>query len=346
MPGAATGAAKLPARDEEPIVTRFIDRRAFLNLLAAAAAAPLVTPRRALAQAAPAARTYTYKSAGGCEIQADVVSGDDPAPRPVVIWIHGGGLINGSRKGIPGYLRELAQGSGYAVVSIDYRLAPNTKLPAIIEDIQDAHRWVRREGPKQFGADPDRIVVAGGSAGGYLTLMSGFCFDPRPRALVSFWGYGDITAPWYSRPDEFYRTQPAVPREEAYAGVSGPPVSGATPETSKQRGRFYLYCRQQGLWPREVAGHDPDTENAWFDPYCPIRNVTRDYPPTLLIHGTNDTDVPYQQSKDMAAKLAEAGVEHTFLTVPGAGHGLTGIDPAEVRRINEQAVAFIKAHRG
>jgi dipeptidyl aminopeptidase/acylaminoacyl peptidase len=138
--------------------------------------------------------------------------------------------------------------------------------------------------------------------------------------------------------------QAAVPREEAYAGVSGPPVSGSTPETSKQRGRFYLYCRQQGIWPREVAGHDPDTENAWFNPYCPIRNVSRSYPATLLIHGTADTDVPYQQSKDMDAKLAEVGVEHELITVAGAGHGLSGIDPAAVNRVNGQAAAFIHAH--
>jgi acetyl esterase/lipase len=330
---------------KENMMARFIDRRLFLELLAAAAA-PLASRQQVFAQAAPPARTYTYKSAGGCEIQADVVSAAGSASKPVVIWIHGGGLINGSRKGIPGDLRELAQSSGYAVVSIDYRLAPNTKLPAIIEDIQDAHRWVRAQGPQLFSADPDRIVVAGGSAGGYLTLMSGFCFDPRPTALVSFWGYGDITAPWYSRPEPFYVKQPAVPRDEAYAGVSGPPVSGATPETSKQRGRFYLYCRQQGLWPREVAGHDPDTENEWFNAYCPIRNVSRSYPPTLLIHGTEDTDVPYQQSQDMAAKLAAAGVEHRLITVPGAGHGLSGIDAAELRRIYGQAVDFIKAHRG
>lgn len=232
------------------------------------------------------------------------------------------------------------------MVSIDYRLAPNTKLPAIIEDIQDAHRWIRSDGPKLFGADADRIVVAGGSAGGYLTLMSGFCFNPRPKALVSFYGYGDITSEWYSRPDPFYLKQPAVARDEAYAGVSGPPVSGSTPETSRKRGRFYLYCRQQGTWPKEVAGHDPHTENAWFHPYCPIRNVTGEYPPTLLIHGTNDTDVPYHLSVDMAAKLAAAGVEHKLITVPGAGHGLTGIDVAELRRINHQAVEFIKAHRG
>jgi len=56
--------------------------------------------------------------------------------------------------------------------------------------------------------------------------------------------------------------------------------------------------RQNGLWPKEVAGFDPDKEPRAFDRFCPIRNVTKDYPPTLLLHGDNDTDVPHQQSVD------------------------------------------------
>ncbi len=181
---------------------------------------------------------------------------------------------------------------------------------------------MRQEGPTQFGIDPDRIATAGGSAGGYLTLMTGFCLEPRPRALVSYYGYGDITTPWYSKPDEFYRKQPLVPKEEAYGCVGHRELSEQP--TPNRRGRFYLYCRQNGIWPNEVAGHDPHAEPKWFDPYCPIRNVTAKYPPALLIHGTEDTDVLYSESKNMAAKLAESGVKHEFVTVQGAGHGLIG----------------------
>jgi dipeptidyl aminopeptidase/acylaminoacyl peptidase len=107
---------------------------------------------------------------------------------------------------------------------------------------------------------------------------------------------------------------------------------------------FYLYCRQNGLWPREVTGHDPHPDPAWFDRYCPIRNVTGKYPPTLLIHGTEDTDVPYSLSREMEAKLALAGVENVFITVAGAGHGLIGAKPEEVARIAESAVEFVKTH--
>ena len=118
------------------------------------------------------------------------------------------------------------------------------------------------------------------------------------------------------------------------------------PPVSNRRGRFYLYCRQNGIWPNEVTGHDPHAEPGWFDPYCPVRNVTAKYPPAFLIHGTEDTDVPYAESKNMAAKLAESGVKHEFITVVGAGHGLSGAKPERVAQIACQAAEFVKTHTG
>ena len=208
--------------------------------------------------------------------------------------------------------------AGYTIISIDYRLAPQAKLPQIIEDLEDAYRWVRSDGPKLFRIDPNRIAVIGHSAGGYLALMAGVVLKPRPKAVVSFYGYGDIAGEWYSRPDPFYNRQPSVPKEEAYQAVGTRVISE---DQGGNRGRFYLYTRQQGLWPREVVGHDPDREPRSFDPFCPVRNVTRDYPPTLLLHGDNDTDVPFEQSVLMARELERHGVQHELISMPGRGHG-------------------------
>ena len=143
--------------------------------------------------------------------------------------------------------------AGYSVVSIDYRLAPETKLPAILEDVEDACKWVRDKGPELCHIDPKRIAVMGGSAGGYLTLAAGFRVNPPPKVLVSFWGYGDIAGAWYSRPDPFYSRQPPVPKEEAYQAVGQSVISESSGKNNRHR--FYLYCRQQGLWPRDTAKH-------------------------------------------------------------------------------------------
>ena len=291
-------------------------------------------------------RTYTYKRVGDCQIKVDVYRKPGDAVRPAVLWIHGGALIMGQRGSVPRDQLERYLDAGFALVSIDYRLAPETKLAGIIEDLQDAYEWLRFAGPRLLQIDPDRVGVVGHSAGGYLTLMAGFCLTPRPKALVAFYGYGDIAGEWYSRPDPFYNRQPAVPKEEACKAVGGPALSEAS--GPNQRFRFYLYCRQQGLWPKEVTGHDPDTEPRAFDPFCPLRNVTKDYPPTMLLHGDHDTDVPYQQSVLMAEALKRNGVEHQFITVKNGGHGFDGAneglkDPANAERF-ERVLDFLKRH--
>jgi acetyl esterase/lipase len=290
-------------------------------------------------------KTYTYKVVGDLPIKADVYRPDDDGVRPGVVWMHGGALIVGSRRGVPRGLRDLCRDNGFVLVSVDYRLAPEVKLPQIIEDVQDAFRWIREKGPELFHIDPQRLVASGGSAGGYLTMMTGICVDPPPSALLAYWGYGDVDGPWYSRPSPHYRkTVPLIPEEEAYEGVGGKVLTGIdgnTPERNA-RSRFYLYLRQNGLWTKEVSGFDPETERKKLDPYCPVRNITPDYPPILMVHGTTDTDVPYDLSAAMAEELAKHNVTHELITVPGAGHGLSGGDPKLVADAHTRALEFVR----
>jgi acetyl esterase/lipase len=315
-------------------------------LLTACVVAPGIASQVAAEQPALAKKTYIFKTVGETQIQADVYRADDTRIRPVVVWFHGGALIVGSRGSVPKQLLGLCREEGYALVSFDYRLAPEARLPAIVEDVEDAFRWLQAEGPKQLFVDPDRFVVAGGSAGGYLTLLTGYRIKPRPRALVAYWGYGDINGDWYTKPSEHYRKQSLVDKDEAYRAVGGKVTTGTGGAEGRARGRYYLYLRQNGLWTREVSGYDPTTEEGHrkLEPFCPIRNVTAGYPPTMLIHGTTDTDVPYEQSAEMAKELARQKITHELVTVPGAGHGLSGGDKKLVEAANDRALAFIREH--
>jgi acetyl esterase/lipase len=289
-------------------------------------------------------KTYVYKKAGDVAVEADVHRAADAKTRPVVVWIHGGALIVGSRRDVPGNILNLCRQEGYILVSIDYRLAPEVKLPAIIADLKDAFAWIRDKGPKLFHADAEKIVVTGGSAGGYLTMMTGICVQPAPRALVAYWGYGDVDGPWYTKPSAFYREKtPLVDKETALKAVGGPVLTGTADKTGQARGSYYRYLRQNGLWTREVTGFDP-AERSKLDPYCPVRNITDKYPPILMVHGTKDTDVPYELSANMARELARHKVSHELITVEGGGHGLGGGDPERIVEAHRHALDFIREH--
>lgn len=306
----------------------------------------LATP--AFAQEVPVKATHTYKTVGDLKIQVDVYRPADDRVRPVVVWIHGGALILGNRAGVPKNLLDLCASEGYALVSIDYRLAPEAKLPEIVGDVEDALSWVRGDGAKIAKFDPDRLIVVGGSAGGYLTLTAGFRAKPRPMALVAYWGYGDVDGTWYTQPSDFYRKQkPLVNKDDAMKVVGGKVLTGSeTDFDSKGRGQYYLYLRQNGLWTNEVTGFDPKKDREKLTPYCPVRNVTKDYPPTLLVHGTEDTDVPYKLSADMAAAFTKNKVPYELVTVKGAGHGLSGGDKKLVDEAHAKALAFIRKQMG
>ena len=96
-------------------------------------------------QAPRVERTFVYKAVGETRIEADVYWTEGAAARPVVMWIHGGALIFGSRVGVPPQLRAFCESNGFVLVSIDYRLAPEVKLPEIMSDLEDAITWVRGE---------------------------------------------------------------------------------------------------------------------------------------------------------------------------------------------------------
>ncbi len=76
----------------------------------------------------------------------------------------------------------------------------------------------------------------------------------------------------------------------------------------------------------------------------PVKNVTPDYPPTFLLHGQEDTDVPHEQSAMMAAQFKQHGVAHQFLSIPKGEHGLAGADRQRVEEAYQAAVAFLRKH--
>jgi acetyl esterase/lipase len=294
----------------------------------------------------PAPATFVYKRTRNCEIKADVIRPPGNEPCPTILWIHGGALIFGSRRSLWESRREQAlrlTRAGFAIASIDYRLAPETKLAGILTDLGDAWTWLKLEGPTRFGVNPERLSVMGQSAGGYLALMAGVVLRPRPSAVVSFYGYGDIGGDWYAKPDPYYLKQPAVSMQEAFAAVGKQELS--EPPPGKDRFLFYLYCRQQGLWPKLVAGYDPQREGKQLQRYCPLYRLTGSYPPAMLLHGDTDTDVPIEQSRLMTEALKSLRVPAEFAQMSGMGHGFDrDMKNPQISAAFDRVVDFLRRH--
>lgn len=282
--------------------------------------------------------TVIYKDTNLFNLKADFYrAGENEAP--VVVYIHGGGFIWGSREDISEELLKLFLDNGFAVFSIDYRLAPESKISDILEDVEDALAWLKTEGPEKFSIDPERIAVVGGSAGGFLALSTGL-FHDKPKAIVSFYGYGDISAKWAIEPSSFYRKKELIPRELALGLLSKEIISEGPIE---DRYLYYLYARQQGDWVQEVTGLNPTFNNGEIFKLSPIHQVGPDFPPTMFLHGTMDTDVPYEQSVFMRAALVKKEVSARLITIPNGEHVFEkNFNDPVVREALGEVVTFLK----
>ncbi len=105
------------------------------------------------------------------ELGAQLYIPDLPPPVPTLIYMHGGGWIVGDYTSVDGLARTLANRSGCAVLSVDYRLAPEHKFPAALNDVQSAISWVR-ENADNWGLDRDHLAVGGDSSGANLAAAA------------------------------------------------------------------------------------------------------------------------------------------------------------------------------
>ena len=289
---------------------------------AAAQPAPDLQSSVALFQQVRVVPNVVYERANGWEGKLDIYArrapgstpGQTPAPMPTVIFIHGGGWVQGAKEG--SLLRALPYITmGYSVVNVEYRLANVSLAPAAIEDCRCALRWIVAHA-KDYNIDPDRLVVAGESAGGHLALTTGMIptsagFDrtcqtptePRVAAIVDFFGITDV------------------------ADLLDGPGKKPFPET----------------WPYTVQwlGNQPNRADV-AKAASPLTYVRAGVPPTIAIHGDADPLVPYAHSVRLRDALQKAGVAQELVTIPRGGHGTFA--PDEWQRAFSAIEKFLAAH--
>jgi acetyl esterase/lipase len=212
--------------------------------------------------------------------------------RPLLVWVHGGAWRASSKERCPA-VRFVRQ--GYAVASINYRLSQQATFPAQIEDCKAAIRWLRANAD-QHGCDPNRFGVWGASAGGHLVALLGTAGDVNEFDVG---GHKDVSSRVQAVCDFFGPTDFA--QMSRFAGTMDHDAANS-PESLLIGGA--------------VQENKDKVQRA-----NPITYVTKDDPPFLIVHGDKDPLVPHHQSKLLHEALTSAGVDTTFYTVRGGGHG-------------------------
>lgn len=216
-------------------------------------------------------------------------------PLPIVAFIHGGGWQNGDKRGGYRQIASLVESGEYAGVSIGYRLSGEAIWPAQIHDCKAAIRWIRANA-KKYNLDPEKIGVTGTSAGGHLVAMLGT--SGGVSELEGTLGpHKDVSSNVTCVVDQFGPTE--------LLAMGGWHNNADSPES------------------RLVGGTIQEKKDAARNA-SPITYVTKDDPPILLLHGTDDPAVPYDQSKRLHVALEKAEAESLLVPVTGGGHGNFG----------------------
>ena len=245
-----------------------------------------------------------YGHKDGLAMTFDVYTPPNPNGAGVLFMVSGGWVSTW----VPpeGVVRrfELLLNKGFTVFSVRHGSSPRYKVPDAAADVERAVRFIKVNATK-FGVDPTRLGAYGGSAGGHLSLMLGL--DPDA---------GDAQA-----------------RDQVLRGASGVAAVVA----------YFPPVDLRGITGPSDQFPALDFAADLAASVSPIQFVSKDDPPTLLIHGDADKLVPIGHSQRMHAALKAAGVTTEFVTIPGGAHGFAG-NPDHTRQATELMVAWFERH--
>jgi acetyl esterase/lipase len=263
----------------------FVALAALLTCACGASAPGLAgAPEPALQPSVTTDVVYGHKD--GLALTFDVHRPAQPNGAGVIAIVSGGwqSSVEMSRLIVDGYLSPLLNQKGFTVFAVRHGSSPRYPMSAIVADMRRSVRFIRQQAG-EYGIDPNRIGVYGGSAGGQLALLLGTTADS-----------GDPSAS-----DAVLRESSRIAAVVAYF----PPTDLSRWGTQRIRQAF-------------AAMRLTDAEAA---EYSPIRFVSPGAAPSLIVHGDADPVVPMVEGETMHGALTKAGVPASFIRIEGAGHG-------------------------
>ena len=226
----------------------------------------------------------------------------------LILCIHGGGWVEGSKDAYTASLMQVSEEKGFAAACMNYRYASETVgFDGILDDVSDALAAIRDAGAA-CGVRFDRVLLTGISAGGHISLLYAYtrrdAAPIKPVCVVELCGPTDFE-------DGFYYSD-----ENSVNHAVG--------------SEYFRNIISNGVH-YTIDPDDLDAARPALRQYSPVNFIDRDTVPTVFGHGEQDTIVPYQNALDLDAALTACGVEHTFVSFPDSGHGCE--DKASMSRI-------------
>ena len=258
------------------------------------------------------------------------------------IYLHGSAFyILDKDFGTRPFFRRLAA-QGHVVMDVAYRLAPETDLVGMIHDVKRAIAWMK-ENAGSYRVDPDRIILGGGSSGGYLALMAAYTRNKSPftpgelerkdldcRAVIAEYPATDLAALYYHT-NQHLSTRPVPGKLRKKVPTETPGWMKKIFGTDLHRLGMDKAFENVGTIPPLVGGH-PDECPERYELLSPITHVKSSCPPTLLIHGNHDILAPVETTRLLYYSLIAAGVPAIMHILPQTDHGfdlvLPSISPA------------------
>jgi acetyl esterase/lipase len=252
---------------------------------------------------------------------------DVPASGLAVVYLHSGAWCALDKDFCTRPLFRHLVTQGHVIVDVAYRLFPETDLPGMVADTKRAVAWVRTHAA-DLEVRPDRIVLAGGSAGGHLALLAAYApddpaltpaeltgSDPRVCGVVSLYGQADLAA-HYHHTDQHKTCRPDDPQPDWDA----PPPPWMRRLFGPDAGRLKLHLAPAGRldW---LVGGTPSQLPDRYARLSPVHRVHPGCPPTLLVHGEHDEMAPVAAMRQLHRRLEQAGVPVTAVYLPHTDHG-------------------------
>jgi alpha-L-fucosidase 2 len=238
-------------------------------------------------------------------------------PYPTVLWVHGGGFVSGDKKQFPRLVLDPLFDRGWAMVSVNYRLSPQHPFPAAPDDVESGISYIKKHA-REWNVDPNKLVLMGESAGGLLVSVAGARARPENHvaAVVSFYGEHDLIL----RVTE----NPCIMDGKA---VPMPPGGCLSPGIAAFLG---------------IKEVNDDTTKIVREASA-VTYVKKDMPPYLLIHGTREFHVPFEQAVSLKMAMDKAGADCKLIPILGGAHGLGGWERLpQAKGYKEQMIAWLE----